>query len=218
MIKVTRYLTSSVFSVVVGTKPTTYILHADLLAKESDRFSKSVGGVFSEATTKTITLDEEDPELFGFFVEYLYKGEGLMTLAVKDASECSIIARLYALGDRLQAPRFQLAVLRRFLDVFPFHIQMGNMSTHQICDLLEVACAELPEKVDEDKLRKTIFDFAAWRLADLQSDARFGPLLDKYSDLGKYLCLRAGRGQLPVVQRPEAPSARFAREGSGSIN
>ena len=73
-----QFLTSSVFFVVVGKEnQKTFLLHSELLAYESDRLVKNVKGGFDEQSTKIILLDEEDSELFGYFVEYLYRREWL---------------------------------------------------------------------------------------------------------------------------------------------
>ena len=66
------------FSVVVGVETSkTFLLHTALLIGESDRLAKDIEGGFEETTKKRITLSQEDPGLFGYFVEYLYKDSWL---------------------------------------------------------------------------------------------------------------------------------------------
>ena len=103
------------FSVVVGQEtPKTFLLHSELLASESDRLAKDVNGGFIEQSSRRILIHEEDSELFGYLVEYLYRTESLAAdnQVLRD-SDLIILARLYALGERLQAYQFQLATLRR---------------------------------------------------------------------------------------------------------
>ena len=38
-----------------------------------ERFTKSLKGDFKEAEERTIEIDDEDPELFGYFIEYVYR-------------------------------------------------------------------------------------------------------------------------------------------------
>lgn len=169
--------------------PKTFQLHSELIANESDRLAKDVRGGFDEQSTKCILLDEEDPELFGFFVEYLYCRQWLEKEEELRASDYIIVARLYALGERLQAVDLQNATLRKFTVFFP---PKTPLPEQDICDLLEIACAELPDKVHEDPLRAQIFWYAATRLSELRKHDYFLRLLELEKDLGRYLCVRAG--------------------------
>lgn len=54
-------------------KSKTFLFHSELLAYESDRLAKDVKGGFDEESSRRIVLHEEDSELFGYFVEYLYR-------------------------------------------------------------------------------------------------------------------------------------------------
>lgn len=192
-------------------KPKIFLLHSELLAYESDRLAKDVKGGFGEQSDKRILLDEEDPELFGYFVEYLYRSEWLASEKTSRNSDYIVLARLYALGERLQAHKLQFAVLRKFT---LFFTNQTSLSDHAICDLLEIACTELPERVDEDPMRAQIFWYAAARLTQLQTYDYFLRLLETYTDLGRYLCTRAGNGlgsqpskptnPLPLKFRPES--------------
>ena len=78
----------------------TFLLHSELLAHESDRLAKDVKGGFNEESNRRISLQEEDLELFGYFVEYLYRSEWLKEQIQRD-SDYIILARLYTLGERL---------------------------------------------------------------------------------------------------------------------
>ena len=84
---------------------------------------------------------------------------------------------------------FQFATLRKFTASFTSRTTIADQG---VCDLLEIACAELPERVDEDPLRAQIFWYAASRLTMLQDYDYFLQLLEIHKELGKYLCIRAG--------------------------
>ena len=199
---------SSVFTVVVGDQdPKTFLLHADLLAQESDRLAKSVSGGFLEQASKKIQLEDEDPELFGFFLAYLYGGDWL-DHEVGHSSEYVTLARLYGLAERLQARRFQIAIYVRFTHRFPKSgTDYGDesMPDQYICDLLEVAVTQLPDLKSMDPLQKQIFWLGASKLDRLQEFDVFERLLDLHPYLGKYLCLRAG-------ETDDSPPDRVMRE------
>lgn len=52
--------------------PKTYIVHEELICHKVDYFNKLFKGNFEEATTKTVTLKEDDPDAFGHFINWLY--------------------------------------------------------------------------------------------------------------------------------------------------
>ena len=186
------------------------MLHSELLAHESDRLAKDVKGRFGEQSLKRILLDEENPELFGYFVEYLYRTEWLAKEEPLRDSDYIIIARLYALGERLQAHKFQYATLRKFTSSLTNHSSLPDQG---VCDLLEIACTELPDRVNEDPLRGQIFWYAASRLTQLQNYDYFLRLLEMHKYLGKYLCTRAGNSSTSKPKKPSEPlPLRFTPE------
>ncbi len=81
----------------------TFLLHSELLAYESDRLAKDVNGGFKEQSSRRIVLHKEDSGLFGYFVEYLYRSKWLAHEQVERDLDYTILARLYTLGERLQA-------------------------------------------------------------------------------------------------------------------
>ena len=90
------------FSVVVGVEtPKTFLLHTALLIGESDRLAKDIESGFEETTKKRIVLSQEDPGLFGYFVEYLYKDTWLREEQISRDTDYVVLARLYALGEGL---------------------------------------------------------------------------------------------------------------------
>jgi hypothetical protein len=59
-----------------------------------------------EAKEYIVEKDEEDPDLFGFCVEYLYRDQLILSRKLQHYSEFVTLARLYAMGERLLALKF----------------------------------------------------------------------------------------------------------------
>jgi hypothetical protein len=103
-------LSSKILTVTVR-RTKTFFLHRDLISIKLEVFSKAITSSFKEAKEYIIEKDEEDPDLFGFFVEYLYRDQSILSRKVQHYSEFITLARLYAIGERLLAPKFQSCVL-----------------------------------------------------------------------------------------------------------
>lgn len=103
------------------------------------------------------------------------------------------------MGDRMQAEAFQAHVLRRFLSKFD---QSTTISDWIVCDLLEIVCDQLPDRINIDPLRDHVYWYVASRLDQLQHFPRFSTVLSSCPCLGKDLCLRAGNGTSPQPHRP----------------
>ncbi len=69
-----RTLTSSIITLVVGREQRLFAAHEDVLCI-SPFFAAACRGQFLEASTKRITLPDEEPEIFSSVLEYLYKGD-----------------------------------------------------------------------------------------------------------------------------------------------
>ena len=146
--------------------------------------------------------DQEDPGLFGYFVDYLYSDRWLENGEASRDADYIIFARLYTLGERLQTNDFQRAALRKFTSSLSKGTTLAGQT---VCELLEIACTELPERVSEDPLKSQIFWYAASRLTVLQSYDYFLQLLNVHKDLGKYLCIRAGSSSASQPKKPSEP-------------
>jgi hypothetical protein len=171
-------------------KTKTFYLHFDLLIAESERFSKQLKGNFKEAVESVIELEDEDLALFGFFVEYIYRNHSLLSRGIGHYSEYVILARLYAMGERLMAPRFQAHCLGRFTEEFRWP---QTISDECVCDLLEIATTEITERVVEDPMTSHIFCFAATRIQSLQKFGLFRQMCRDIPDVGRRLALKVGK-------------------------
>jgi hypothetical protein len=204
-----RFLASPTIAVTVA-KSKTFYLHPDLLTAESERFSNSLTGRFQEAENKAIELEDEEPDLFGFFVEYLYRDCSILSREVQHYSEYVTLARLYAMAERFMAPTFQSYSLWRFA-----HSLGRNtfISDESICELLRIACMEITERVREDPMRALIFWYGGVKITNLQKSNMFRQLLCDIPDLGKQLCLWMDQKQPKEPAMPnELQYRRFAPE------
>ncbi|KAF9693833.1 hypothetical protein EKO04_008115 [Ascochyta lentis] len=59
-------------TVLVGKECKRFVVHESLLIHYSDFFRAALTGKFAEATDKTVKLEEDDAEIFEFFVHWLY--------------------------------------------------------------------------------------------------------------------------------------------------
>lgn len=195
----------------VGKAPAkTFLLHSELLTTTSKRFAISLQGEFREAAERRIELPDEDPDVFGYFLKYLYGDEWLRSSQIEHEAEYPILARLYALGERLQAIAFQRTVLLKFMSSFNDKTQLSDQG---LCDVLEIACAEITARVDEDPFRDQVFWYATRRLTQLQKYGRFKQLLSEQPDLGASLCMRASSSGAAQPAKPNDPvPARFRSE------
>lgn len=211
---VLRFIASPVAAVTVMRSKTFYV-HSNLLIAESEFFSKSLTGDFQEAETMAISLDIEDPDLFGFFIEYLYRDRSILSREVKHYSECVTLARLYALGERLMAPKFKAYSLWRFAQSISNRVVISGENT---CDLLRIACTEITERTREDPMRAQIFWYAGTRITNLQKLGMFHQLLCDIPKMGMHLCLWINQNRPAVPEKPhELQYPRFAPESEYSL-
>lgn len=206
-------LSSKILTVTVG-KSKTFFLHSDLLSIESEVFSKAMTGSFKEAKEDIVEKNNEDSDLFGFFVEYLYRDQSILSRKVQHYSEFVTLARLYAMGERLLAPKFQSCVLWRFCETLGTGTHISDES---ICELLQIACTEITERVREDPMRSQIFWYAGHKITSLQEFSVFRQLLSDIGDLGKHLSLWVNKSQPKKFTEPsELQYQKFGPESEYS--
>lgn len=204
------YLKSPIITVKVGSPTEKFFLHRELLIRESEKMLKELNGEFKEAKTLEIDLSDEESLLFAHFAKYLYSEQPLDVLPdpsrtgtgqTGHVSDYVLLARLYAMGERLWAPKFQDAVLRNFTRNFTSDTVMADQ---QICELLKIACEEIAERSnDDDAMRKHIFWYASTRLSQLQlCPYFFEVLLHEYGEVGRQMAVRAGK---PENLQPATP-------------
>ncbi|KAF7512840.1 hypothetical protein GJ744_011943 [Endocarpon pusillum] len=184
-------LTFPIVTIRVGSEnPVAFNLHRALVCRESARLSKTFQGAFKESAEQECTLSEEDPRIFGYFVEYMYR-EGWLhdEKSSVHQSELSTLARLYTMGDRLIAKGLQDLALRKIALTLD---KTRDLPDQEVCDFLEVAGAEIPDTPNDDALQAQVLWYAASRLQKLQDFNRFHELLRQYPHLAVKLCMLAG--------------------------
>jgi hypothetical protein len=208
-------LTSPIVTVNVANTRKFY-LHFDLLVSESDKLSRELNGSFKEAETKAIDIADEDPDLFGFFVEYMYRDRSILSREIEHYSEYVTLARLYAMGERLLASRLRAQCLWRFTQ----NLHSSTVISEEcVCDLLQTACNEITERVKEDPLRAQIFWYAGRKIANLQKSAMFRQLLRNVPEVGQQICLWVDQSLPPKQDTPiEAQYSRFEPESEYSLD
>lgn len=153
----------------VGTEKTQiFYVHEDLLCAESDVHKAELQNVKEKGDGKIFIMDE-DPELYRSFVSYLYRDE-FGTTEIDDGSDLVLLARLYCMGHRSLAGRFQQAVFCEFRR----KIEEGaEISVNNLCNLLDVVFTELLEQGYGGKLETSVIRMATFRLDDLQKNDKF---------------------------------------------
>lgn len=63
---------ASFATVFVGIPKTRFVVHEELLTYHSSFFRAALNGCFKEAESKTVILEDTDPQIFEFFVHWLY--------------------------------------------------------------------------------------------------------------------------------------------------
>ena len=84
------------------------------------------------------------------------------------------------LGKDSRRTSFSMLPYGKFTSSLTNHTSLPDQG---ICDLLEITCTELPDRVNEDPLREQIFWYAASRLTQLQNYDYFLRLLEMHKDL-----------------------------------
>ncbi|OCL09852.1 hypothetical protein AOQ84DRAFT_338301 [Glonium stellatum] len=210
-LKFSEFLTSPIVSVLVGNRRT-FLIHSGLLNGESEKLCNSLKGGFVEAEEWKINLPDEDPELFGYYVEYLYRDSPLLTRSVANYCDYVTLARLYALGERLGALNFQSIALRRFTASLQSNTPIPELS---VCELLEIACATITARLVEDPMRAQIFWYASSRIPQLQKFDMFRQLLKELPELGGCLCMTVSKPQ--PAKPAESSQMRFEAESEYSL-
>lgn len=92
---------TDVVEVVVGEKDNSarWIIHEKLIVDDSEFAKLALNGSFKEKKERRIALPEEDADIFGEYVRFLYTG-CVITFSLER------VVQMYTLGDRFQSTRF----------------------------------------------------------------------------------------------------------------
>ncbi|GIZ37636.1 hypothetical protein CKM354_000107800 [Cercospora kikuchii] len=122
-----RRITSNIVTVTVGKgkETETFQLH-DFQLKENSKFSEAaLNGQWKEGREKKINLPDDEPDIFGAYVEYLFSGKiatatekAAVDLTRDDAGlEYTCQAKLYVLGEKLLDDKFCDCALRAMVEL-----------------------------------------------------------------------------------------------------
>lgn len=101
--------------VLVGEEKEIFSVHEKLIRASSPFFDKAVSGIWLESTQHTIELPEDEPEIFGIYVHWLYY-EKLPVSCNEPSSEYLNLMKAYTLGDKLLDTKFQDTVIDAIVD------------------------------------------------------------------------------------------------------
>ena len=99
--------------------PQTFTVHKDFATFRSPVFDAAFNGHFLESNTKTMNLDDVDPDVFAMLVQWLYTQEIQVASKGDETIEYSVmmLAELWTLGDRFQMRALQnKALLHLYLN------------------------------------------------------------------------------------------------------
>lgn len=98
--------------------PKIWSLPKNLLVHISPFFAAALNGSFAEASSKTITLPEDDPAAFEMFVQWMYVGK----TGRNSTEDIAIHVESWILGDKLGCPVFQDRAMLKLL-----HLHSANL-------------------------------------------------------------------------------------------
>lgn len=179
-----------------GPEAKVFHVHQKLLEAESERMAAGLKACWLEGQQRKYDLHEEDPGLFGQFVEFIYREDWIIEERPQSIDLSQLLvktARLYTMAERLLASNLKDEVLYKFKRNELLLNGVEKVNDNTICDLLEIAANELPDMQNsEDMLKSYIIAIAVGSLERLQKSERFKRLLWEHAQLGRAIALKAG--------------------------
>ncbi|KAL9612386.1 MAG: hypothetical protein Q9167_003026 [Letrouitia subvulpina] len=169
----------TIVHVVVGSPESQFwYLPKKLLSYFSDFFKSALDGHFQEATSNSIHLKEDDPEIFAMFVSFISFGHFIEfdfteSKTVK-ASDWIKLAKAWVLGDKLQSLSFRNLAIGLSL----FHYDKRLLHPR----FIRVAYKHSPP---ESKLRKFAMDHITWRRHHLGDQETYSKLFKIWAELAE---------------------------------
>lgn len=159
--------------VIVGPDEAEFTVHEELLTYHSAFFRAALTGRFKEAGKKKVTLEEDKPHIFEFFVHWLYHDRFPDTTDCEDlinqweedddeggAARLSNMIHLYTFCDKYQIPTLKQVLFRHLFD----HIEKSNLDLPQPGVVKET----FENLLDNDPLcRLLINGFVRWARPDV---------------------------------------------------
>lgn len=111
--------------VLVGEEKEIFSVHEKLIRASSPFFDKAMSGAWLESPQHTIQLPEDEPEIFGIYVHWLYY-DTLPVSCNEPSSEYLNLMKAYTLGDKLLDTKFQDTVIDAIVDKSATPAQSGT--------------------------------------------------------------------------------------------
>ena len=166
-----RSKNAEIATIIVGPDKDKFIIHQELLTYHSPYFRAALTGGFKEAKEKSVTLKDEHPRIFEFFMHWLYHGR------LPNASDCvelfdnwrklnpagesctdNHLIDLYVFCDKHQIHKLKLSLIG---ELVTFHGVHENTLPH--ISAVNHAFDHLPEK---DPLNRYLVDVHAFYASD----------------------------------------------------
>lgn len=150
-------------------------MHKERATKFSATIAAAVKSEWKEATSGTVTLPEDDPELFEIFAGFIYTG-GVHCTKQDDPqntqdTERARLADLWVFGDKLQAPEFKDAVV----DATDESVRSGGAYPRKMHEIVYA------KSVTTSAMRRLLVDMCIWAWAKGSlKDAERGPAWEEF--------------------------------------
>ena len=145
----------------------TWHLPKALLTRNSPFFAAALNGSFAEAKSNSVTMPEDDPEVFRLWVQWLYLGKiTCRILHVEDVN--NIFVKAWMLGDKLGCAIFQDIVMMELLACHSPKVEKPKIETSTLRAAYEGSAPR-------SKLRKWALNFFLFEIAKAR-DGTFSAL------------------------------------------
>jgi hypothetical protein len=131
-----------------NTRGKTFHVHKDRLVATSAYFSTSLKSEFIEGRTQQVLLDEDDPDVFDVFVQWIYWGDYDVQKAMPkeeggtEAAWYKLHARAYSLGNRLIAPDFKKKIIEKLAAVLERYDDIPMALVTEMADIIYKSTSE----------------------------------------------------------------------------
>ncbi|KAI9738795.1 MAG: hypothetical protein M1834_008302 [Cirrosporium novae-zelandiae] len=111
-----RFMFKTIVKVEIGPESIPFWVHKEIICSQSPFFHVAFNGSFKEAIDQAIKLPEDSPEVFEYFMQWLYTGSLAHEAVDSDKPAFHILIRLYILADKLSIPQLKIDLVSKFID------------------------------------------------------------------------------------------------------
>ncbi|KAI9694246.1 MAG: hypothetical protein M1820_009104 [Bogoriella megaspora] len=125
-----------------------FCVHENLICAHSQFFQKAYNGLFKEASTKIVELEDDSPRTFAKFVQWLYTGDfdidiGRTLIGLFD---------VYVFAEKIQASRLKDETINKLLEcqqsIRPVHIEAAFEKTPSLSPLRKWVIREVKRRAN----------------------------------------------------------------------